>query len=157
MSATATACKAAAVAAGGMAAAECAEFFGVPRDVLFSALAGACIGLARRDSGEDWRRFTAPGKTKAEYAVVFLRAGLLAFSVLGNAVVCSWLAQLARHLPLTERAATLAPMPVAGLLAWASWSLLPAALDALKAYIKNKGNEPPKNGGPDSGEGGGDV
>lgn len=134
-----TTCKTVAVVAGGAVAVECAKvFMGIPRDVLYAALAGACIGLARKQRGDDWQKFVAPHQIGIPYLAVILRSIVLLFTVAGNALVCGWIAQLMQFLPLAAEAARVAPMAVAGVLSWASWTLLPSAIESLQEWLKRK-------------------
>lgn len=132
-------CKAVAVIGGGAVAVECAKvFMGIPRDVLYAALAGACIGLARKQRGDDWQKFIAPSQLGFPYLAVIGRSVLLLFMVAGNALVCGWIALLMQFLPLAAEAAKVAPMAVAGVLSWASWTLLPSAIESLQDWLKRK-------------------
>lgn len=134
-----TTCKAVALAAGGAVAVECADLFlGIPRKVLYAAIAGACAGLAMRGDKAEWEKFLAPNAQGLDYLKVVGRSFLLALKVSANALVCAWIGQLLQFLPLTSEMAKLLPMAVAGVLAWASWTMLPAALESAKAWMARK-------------------
>ena len=138
--------QAAALITGTAAGAEVAHnIFGVPRDVLYAALVGACIGLARRSKEDDWKELLAPNDFGWPYLMVILRSLWQAFTIFGNALVCGWISQIVRHIPRDAALvgwiapiAEIAQLPVAGVLAWASWTLLPSMVDSLQAFIKRK-------------------
>lgn len=119
-------------------------FLGIPRDVLYAALAGACAGLAQRPRG-DWESFVdIPDKAGTRYYALLIFKGLWeAFKLAGNAVVCAWLAQLLQHFPLVDGAAKLAPLALAGVLAWGSAKWLPALSDYVLGRMK-KGKDAPE-------------
>ena len=135
-----------AIAAGTAVTAEVAHgLLGVPKDVLYAALAGACVGLARNNKSDDWKKFIAPTEAGWQYIMVMLRSLWLAFTVFGNALVCGWMSQIVRHIPREAvligwiaPIAEIAQLPVAGVLAWASWTLLPSAVESLQAFLKRK-------------------
>ena len=132
-----TACKAMG-AVGGAVAVECVQhFLGIPREVLYAAMAGACAGLAQRPRG-DWERFLAPPKVGRQYVAVAMRSGLLAFMLAGNALICAWFAQLLQHVPLASAAAKVLPMATAGVLAWGSQRWLPSISEGIDAWIKSR-------------------
>lgn len=127
------------MAAGGAVAVECSQLFlGIPREVLYAALAGACAGLAMRGEKAEWEKFLAPNAQGLDYLKVVGRSFLLAIKVAANALVCAWLSQLFQYLPLASEMAKLLPMAFAGVLAWGSWALLPAAIEGAKAWIARK-------------------
>ena len=132
--------------AGGTAGAEVVHgLLGIPKDVLYAALAGACVGLARKNKSDDWEKFLAPNEANWKYVMVILRSLWLAFTVFGNALVCGWMSQIVRHIPREALMigwiapiAEIAQLPVAGVLAWASWTLLPSAVESLQLFLKRK-------------------
>lgn len=131
---------------GGSAGAEVVHsLLGIPKDVLYAALTGACIGLARKNKSDDWEKFLAPNVAGWEYFKVILRSLWLAFSIFGNALVCGWMSQIVRHIPRDAVVigwiapiAEIAQLPVAGVLAWASWTLLPSALESAQKFLDRK-------------------
>ena len=67
--------QAAALIAGTAAGAEVAHnIFGVPRDVLYAALVGACIGLAGRSKEDDWKELLAPNDFGWPYLMVIFKS-----------------------------------------------------------------------------------
>lgn len=133
------ACKAIGATTGGSVAVECgAVILGIPKDLLFAAVAGACAGLAQRDK-TSWQSFLEPKQTQADWLRFAGKAGALAFTVGANAIVCGWLAQLLQHLPLIEGVAQVAPIALAGVLAWMSQRILPAIQEAILARITKPG------------------
>ena len=129
-------CKAVAAGAGTAVALECGQvFLGIPREVLYAAMAGACAGLAQRPRG-DWEGFLAPSKFGRTYVLVAARGGWLAFTLAANALICAWIAQLLQYLPLANGVAQALPMGVAGVLGWMSQRMLPALADAVSDGIR---------------------
>ena len=132
-------CKAGAVVAAGAVAVECVQtFMGIPREVLYAALTGACIGIARRDKGDEWRELLANGTGKMRYLLVVAKAVVLGVTVFGNALVCAWVADLLRFAPITAEVAKAAPVALAGVLSYGSWTMLPAAFEAAKVWLNRK-------------------
>lgn len=118
------------------------DILGIPPGVLLAACAGALFGLAYTPP-EAWGRLLAvPAATGwPRYGWIGLRAGGLVFTLLANALACSWAVAALPHLPGMAWAKGIPGMPAAGLLAFAGQHIIPKALDWLGRKLA-----PPKAG-----------
>ena len=136
-----TASKAAGAAAGVASLAAAGQtVLGMQADVFLVAAAGALFGLAYTDP-KLWARWLAvpAGTWSYRLAWLCLRAGGLAFTLLANAVIASWVTQALPHVPAFAWTASIPPQALGGLLAFASQRLIPKALARGERILDGKG------------------
>lgn len=112
---------------------------GIQSGVLFTAVAGALLGLAHTDP-ERWRNlFRAPtGDIKRDAIATCLRALAFAFTLMANAICAAWAVSAFPHFPGMNWALAVPAAPLAGLLAFGSQHLIPRAIAAASRWLDRK-------------------
>lgn len=153
MSDAASACVATGAVAGSAIAVECVRLFlGIPVEVVYTAVAGAFVGLSTRRK-EDWHSMAITSYTVAGWSVFLLKVVYLMMMVSGNALVSAWTVQFAVWvvelkglLPPGKVIAVSTQAVVSGVLAWASIhfvptivrAIWPVVIDGIKEWIKGR-------------------